>query len=95
LAARPRKADKDYFAGKTLQGPDGNIIVSDDIARKIERYLMKNDFTNDNDEITPEYHQAKAGGSLPDLPFPFTQGPICQTAAQFPRFNPVGEFDYL
>jgi type III restriction enzyme len=76
LAARPRKADKDYFAGKTLQGPDGDIVVSDDIARKIERYLMKNDFTNDNDEITPEYHQAKADGSLPDLPEelkPFTE----------------------
>ena len=68
LSARPRKADKDYFAGKTLQGPGGNIAVSDDIARKIERYLMKNDFTNDNDEITPEYHQAKAEGRLPDLP---------------------------
>jgi type III restriction enzyme len=68
LAARPRKANKEYFAGKTLQSPNGNILVTDDLARKIERYLMKNDFTNDMDEITPSYHQAKEEGTLPELP---------------------------
>ena len=68
LAARPKKADKEYFSGKTLQTESGEVQVTELMANQIARYLMKNDFTNDLDEITPEYHQAKADGSLPDLP---------------------------
>ena len=68
LAARPRKADKEYFSGKTLKTDSGEIVVTEIMANQIYRYLMKNDFTNDADEITPEYHTAKAEGKLPDLP---------------------------
>lgn len=68
LAARPRKADKEYFNGKTLKTDSGEIVVTEIMANQIYRYLMKNDFTNDADEITPEYHSAKAEGKLPDLP---------------------------
>ena len=68
LAARPNKADKAYFCGKTLQTESGEIQVTQVMANQIARYLMKNDFTNDLDEITPEYHQAKADGKLPALP---------------------------
>lgn len=68
LAARPRKADKEYFSGKILQTESGEIHVTEVMANQIARYLMKNDFTNDHDEITPEYHEAKADGCLPALP---------------------------
>ena len=68
LAARPRKADKEYFNGKTLKTDSGEIVVTEIMANQIYRYLMKNDFTNDADETTPEYHSAKAEGKLPDLP---------------------------
>jgi len=68
LAARPRKADKAYFAGKTITTDSGEMVLTELMANQIYRYLMKNDFTNDSDEITPEYHAAKADGTLPDLP---------------------------
>lgn len=68
LAARPRKADKEYFNGKILKTDSGEIQVTELMANQIYRYLMKNDFTNDVDEITPEYHEAKASGNFPDLP---------------------------
>ena len=68
LAARPRKADKEYFNGKTLVAESGSMIVTEVMASQIARYLMKNDFTSDLDEVTPAYHQAKAEGTLPDLP---------------------------
>lgn len=68
LAARPRKADKEYFNGKVLKVDSGELVVTELMANQIYRYLMKNDFTNDADEITPEYHSAKAEGKLPDLP---------------------------
>jgi type III restriction enzyme len=68
LAARPRKADKEYFNGKTLKTDSGEMVVTEIMANQIYRYLMKNDFTNDADEITQEYHSAKAEGKLPDLP---------------------------
>jgi len=68
LAARPRKADKEYFTGKILKTNVGEIIVTELMANQIYRYLMKNEFTNDTDEITPEYHVAKAEDKLPELP---------------------------
>ncbi|MEY8195527.1 MAG: DEAD/DEAH box helicase family protein [Cycloclasticus sp.] len=68
LAARPRKADKEYFTDKILKTDVGEIMVTELMANQIYRYLMKNEFTNDTDEITPEYHVAKAEDKLPELP---------------------------
>lgn len=68
LAARPRKADKEYFIGKIIKTDSGEMVVNDLMANQIYRYLMKHDFTNDADEITPDYHSAKAEGTLPELP---------------------------
>lgn len=68
LSARPRKADKEYFTGKQLQTADGTIVVSEVMANQVYRYLLKNDFTDDNDAITASYHEAKAAGTLPSLP---------------------------
>jgi type III restriction enzyme len=38
------------------------------MARQIYRYLVKNDYTDDTDQITDAYHEAKAAGTLADLP---------------------------
>jgi type III restriction enzyme len=76
LAARPRKADKEYFSGKVLKTDTEDLVITELMANQIYRYLMKNDFTNDADEITPEYHTAKANGTLPELPVelqPYTE----------------------
>nr|WP_321269288.1 DEAD/DEAH box helicase family protein [uncultured Tolumonas sp.] len=68
LSARPHKADEKYFVGKVLKTADGDIKISDDIAKKIYRYLVKNDYTDDQDRITDTYLQARKDGSLAVLP---------------------------
>lgn len=68
LSARPQKADEDYFTGKVLQLETGNITVTPQMARWIYRYLLKNDYIDDNDSISPVYHQASKEDALADLP---------------------------
>ena len=38
------------------------------MAKQIYRYLVKNDYTDDNDRIAEAYHQAKTEGGLAELP---------------------------
>ena len=68
LSARPRKATKDFFLGKTIQTAAGPAKVSEAQASQIYRYLVKNDYTTDTDEIAPAYHEAKDAGTVADLP---------------------------
>lgn len=68
LSARPRKADEAYFTGKIIQTETGPLEIDPTMARKIYRYLLKNDYTDDADRITPAYHTAKADGALAALP---------------------------
>jgi len=69
LSARPQKANEKYFVGKILKDEEGTETTVDvTMAKQIYRYLLKNDYTDDNDIITETYHQAKAEGVLADLP---------------------------
>ena len=69
LSARPRKADEAYFTGKIIQTESGPLEIDPTMARKIYRYLLKNDYTDDaDDSIAPAYHTAKAEGTLAPLP---------------------------
>lgn len=68
LSARPQKADEDYFTGKILQLETGNVTVTPQMARRIYRYLRENDYIDDNDSISPVYHQASKEDALADLP---------------------------
>ena len=68
LSARPRVADEKYFTGKVLQTPSGEVEVTPQLAKQIYRYLAKNDYTDDNDQITPAYHEAKREEQLAALP---------------------------
>jgi len=68
ISARPRKADADYFAGKVLQTDAGDVQVTPAMAKAITRYLIKNDYTDDDDKITAAYHDAKAAGTIASLP---------------------------
>ena len=68
LSARPQKADVKYFIGKVLHTEQGDIQISEDMARKIYRYLIKHDYTNEQDQISETYLQAKKGGTLALLP---------------------------
>lgn len=76
LSARPKKADKAYFLNKLIKTEQGDVVVDDEIARAIERYLIKNDYVDDNDEITDLYHAELKNdelGKLPELLAPYRE----------------------
>lgn len=76
LSERPRKADETYFTGKLLVSDDAEVEVTASMAKEIYRYLLKNDYTDNDDRIAEAYHQAKADGTLaalPELLQPFSQ----------------------
>ncbi len=68
LTSRPRKATEAYFTGKTITTDAGPIEITPAIAKQIYRYLVKNDYSDDADQITSAYHQAKEAGTLAALP---------------------------
>jgi type III restriction enzyme len=68
LSARPQLADADYFEGKILKTQDLELVLDKPLARKLERFLLKNDYVDDDGHITEKYHQARKSGELADLP---------------------------
>ncbi|WMJ09846.1 type III restriction-modification system endonuclease [Nitrosomonas sp. sh817] len=68
LSARPRKADEAFFSGKIIKTETGTLQVTPAMARQIYKYLLKNDYTDEADQIVAAYHAAKAEGKLAALP---------------------------
>ena len=68
LSSRPKLANEEYFVGKILMTAAGELIVTQPLAKLIERYLVKNDYTDTNDHITEIYHIAKKDDGLAPLP---------------------------
>jgi type III restriction enzyme len=68
LSSRPRQATEAYFTGKTITTEQGPVEVTGSMAKQIYRYLVKNDYTDDADQIAGTYHDAKAAGALAELP---------------------------
>ncbi|MEW9305464.1 type III restriction-modification system endonuclease [Labrys neptuniae] len=68
LTSRPRKATEAYFTGKTITTDVGPVEITPAMAKQIYRYLLKNDYSDDADQITEAYHQAKEAGTLAALP---------------------------
>lgn len=68
LTSRPRKATEAYFAGRTITTDAGPVEITPAMAKQIYRYLVKNDYSDDADQITGAYHQAKEAGTLAALP---------------------------
>ena len=68
LSARPRIANERFFTGKVLATETGDVEVTPHLAKQIYKYLLKNDYTDDDDKITTTYHEAKKAGQLADLP---------------------------
>jgi len=68
LSDRPRVANEDYFIGKVLKTPTGDVPVTPQLAKQIYRYLVKNDYTDNDDKIAPSYHEAKKEEQLAPLP---------------------------
>lgn len=68
LYERPTKATKEYFAGKVIKIDGQNIEISKEQAMKIERYLGFNGYIDYDGNITDEYRNAQASGTLAPLP---------------------------
>lgn len=68
LSARPRVADDAYFAGKVLKTAAGDVTVTPQMATQIYRYLLKNDYADDDKRITQAYHDARKAEALAPLP---------------------------
>ncbi|MCW2672980.1 MAG: restriction endonuclease subunit [Frankiales bacterium] len=63
LAARPRKATEKYFVGKTIITPKGESIIDSKLAKIIHNYLVKNDYVDDDDQLTVTYKAARDAGT--------------------------------
>ncbi|WP_424139907.1 type III restriction-modification system endonuclease [Roseomonas chloroacetimidivorans] len=68
LTSRPRKATEAFFTGKTITTDAGAVEITPAMAKQIYRYLVKNDYSDEADQITDAYHQAKEAGTLAALP---------------------------
>ncbi|MNR82467.1 Type III restriction enzyme, res subunit [compost metagenome] len=68
LSTRPKQANEEYFTGKVLKTSTGDVKVTPQMAKLIERYLIKNDYSDADERVTEAYHQAKKEGSLAPLP---------------------------
>tara|TARA_R110000868_G_scaffold56764_1_gene175642 strand:+ start:6639 stop:9686 length:3048 start_codon:yes stop_codon:yes gene_type:complete len=68
LSARPRQATEAYFIGKIIVTDTGAVEITPAMAKQIYRYLVKNDYTDDADQVSETYHEAKEAGTLADLP---------------------------
>jgi len=68
LYERPTKATAEYFIGKTLRIDGVDITINDKQGKDIYRYLIKNDYIDDNDQITEQYRADAANGTFAPLP---------------------------
>lgn len=69
LQSRPTQATPEYFSNKIFTLSDGTKkTISLEEAKQIHKYLIRNNYIDDNDQILPNYHEAKANGKLATLP---------------------------
>ncbi|HYE12469.1 MAG TPA: DEAD/DEAH box helicase family protein [Patescibacteria group bacterium] len=68
LYDRPTKATIEYFEGKTVLVNDVPTALTAKQAKDIYRYLIKNDYIDDNDNVTDVYRQDLANNVLAALP---------------------------
>lgn len=68
MAERPRKADIDFFNGKTIVVDGKKTIITEQEAKGIYRYLLKNDYLNDDDTVSDLFKDAEKQGTLAPLP---------------------------
>ncbi len=68
VAGRPRKADRAFFVGKVLTDGAQTRQVDEVTANVIARYLIKNDYTDEKDQVTAAYYAARDAEQLAPLP---------------------------
>lgn len=68
LYDRPTKATMEYFEGKTVMVGEQPVTIDARQARDIYRYLLKNDYIDDDDKVTDAYRADLANNCLAPLP---------------------------
>jgi len=68
LSARPQKANEEYFKDKVLKTETGELKMTQQMAKALEKYLTRQGYTDDDDKITEAYHVAQKEGTLAPLP---------------------------
>ena len=68
LYDRPTKATAEYFIGKTIVLNGNDVTVSDKQGRDIYRYLIKNDYIDEDDHVTDKYRADLENGVLAPVP---------------------------
>lgn len=68
LYDRPTKATAGYFIGKTIVINGTDVTVSEKQGKDIYRYLIKNDYIDEDDHVTDKYRADLANGVLAPVP---------------------------
>lgn len=68
LYDRPTVATSEYFKGKYVKVDDVPTLIDDKTANKIYKYLIKNDYIDDDDKVTDKYRQEIKSGTVAELP---------------------------
>lgn len=68
LYDRPTRATADYFIGKTITVNGHDVTITEKQGRDIYRYLVKNDYIDDDDCVTESYRADLANNVLATIP---------------------------
>lgn len=68
LYERPTKATAEFFIGKTLVIDGNSITISEKQGKDFYRYLIKNDYIDEDDRVTDKYHSDLANDVLAQVP---------------------------
>ncbi len=68
LYDRPTKATVEYFEGKTVMSGDEAVVIDKTQAKIIHHYLSKNDYIDNNDNVTDKYRTDLANNALAAVP---------------------------
>ena len=68
LYDRPRKATIEYFSGKSIKLDGQTAKVDDRQARAIYQYLVRNNYVDEEDNVTKEYREDVQAGNLAPVP---------------------------
>ena len=74
LYDRPSKATIEYFEGKTVMSGEMIVVIDNKQAKAIYKYLLKNDYIDDDDNVTDEYRNDLVNNTL--IPVPDELKPI-------------------
>lgn len=68
LYDRPRKATIEYFSGRSVKLNGQTVKVDDRQARVIYQYLVRNNYVDEEDNVTKEYREDVQAGNLAPVP---------------------------